>query len=303
MNKIPLYWFNKCGKYGNFGDELGPYIINKLSGRPIYQIYIPRSSLKLVLAYVKGLIYGKYSFDIFRSVIRTLSLRGKYIVSVGSIIGWGSGQRIVWGSGIVFRNDDIDDGVFLAVRGKYTQQRLKSFGYDYPKVLGDPALLLPLIYDPPRVKKNKIGIVPHHRQYKSVALYGQRHAVKVINLLDDIEKIIQDIVSCEYIISSSLHGLIVSHAYKIPAIWYRYPKIMLFGDDVKYLDYFSSVGIDEYEPFVLEEIDDFDPIKEIERIKLKNKSALINFELKTIQACLLKVAPFPVDEKYLALVN
>ena len=49
---IYLYWFNKKGKYGNFGDELGPYLIEKISGNQIYQIKINRTGFKLILAYL-----------------------------------------------------------------------------------------------------------------------------------------------------------------------------------------------------------------------------------------------------------
>ena len=237
---IYLFWFKKPGKFGNFGDELGPYIINNLSSNQIYRIKINRTGLKLFLAYFKGLIFGYYKLNIFSNVLKTFKLRGKYIISVGSIIGWGSGSRIVWGSGIVFNNEKIDNGTFLAVRGKHTQKRLIELGYKCPSIFGDPALLLPLIYNPKKTKTHEIGIIPHHTQFDHFKSYGERHGVKIINLIGDVEGVINQIVSCKKIISTSLHGIIVAQAYNVPALWYEYPRIQWHGENIKFLDYFSS---------------------------------------------------------------
>ena len=299
MSKIYLYWFNKEGKYGNFGDELGPYIIKKLSGKEIYQIPMPRSSIKLILAYLKGIFLGYYKIGICKAVLKTFFLKGKYIISVGSIIGWGSGKRIVWGSGILFANEKIDNGEFVAIRGKYTQERLKELGYKYPDVFGDPALLLPIVYPISSEKKHKLGLVPHHTQYEHFAHFEDKLGIKVINLIGDIESIINEIGSCENIISSSLHGVIVAQAYNIPALWYEYPKIKWHGENIKFLDYFSSVGIKEYTPFSLNEIDSFDKDRELENIKNNIELSRINIDIKIIQKGLLEVAPFPVLKKFI----
>lgn len=293
-SKVQLYWFNKKGKYGNFGDELGPYLIEKISGNEVSQIIINRSSIKLVLAYLKGLVFGYYGLDILKNVIKTLKLNGNYIVSIGSIIGWGSGKRIVWGSGILFNNEKVDNGKFLAVRGKYTQKRLLELGYDCPSVFGDPALLLPLVYNKKLEKTHKLGMIPHHTQYEHFAGYEEKHGIKVINLIGDIEGILNQILSCEKIISSSLHGVIVAQAYNIPALWYEYSKIQWHGENIKFLDYFSSVDIKEYKPIPLKEIENFSIEEEFDNFEEYSEYININLDLKNIQKNLLEVAPFNV---------
>lgn len=299
MNRINLYWFQKKGAYGNFGDELGPYIIQKLSGMKIYQIPIPRSSLKLVLAYLKGLLFGIYSLGIVRKVFKTLVLNGRYIISVGSIIGWGSGKRIVWGSGILFEDEKIDDGEFLAVRGKYTQERLRALGYRVPEVIGDPALLLPLLYKPDVTKKYELGFIPHHTQYEYFNKLLKNTEIKVINLLNDIEVVLVEILECKSIISTSLHGLIVPHAYNIPALWYEYKDIQWHGENIKFWDYFSSVDIPLYEPIPIKGIGSFQAEIIKKSFKEYKKHALIVNDLNIIQRNLLRVAPFKIKDNLL----
>ena len=66
--------------------------------------------------------------------------------------------------------------------------------------------------------------------------------IKVINLINtNIESVINDILSCEKTISSSLHGLIVSDAYNIPNTWVKFDN-NIKGDDTKFHDYFKSVN-------------------------------------------------------------
>jgi hypothetical protein len=298
-DKLYLFWYNKKEGNGNFGDELGPYIIKKLTGKEVKHVLLPRSGLKRVLAYLKGLPLGYYSIKSLPLVFDKRVFIGDYIISVGSIIGWGNGKRTVWGSGVLFKNEKIDNANFLAVRGEYTKNRLAELGFSPPNVVGDPALLLPLVYESKDIQKEvRLGLIPHHTQYEHFKDYENGNKLLVINLLDGIEGIIEQINSCEYIISSSLHGLIVAHAYGIPALWYCYPHIEWQGDDIKFLDYLSSVGIEEYKPFILKEKDKFDSNIEIRNVQLNNKLSLIQNDLSLIQNNLLKVAPFDIRSKY-----
>jgi hypothetical protein len=66
-------------------------------------------------------------------------------------------------------------------------------------------------------------------------------ALRLIDIQDPIEEVIDQIVSCEFVASSSLHGIIASHAFGIPAVWVKF-RDLPSGDDSKFHDYFQSIG-------------------------------------------------------------
>ena len=66
-------------------------------------------------------------------------------------------------------------------------------------------------------KQHKIGIIPHYLDEPYVRKsYGGKYHIISMNTWD-IEKLVDDILSCEVILSSSLHGIIFAHSYGIPA--------------------------------------------------------------------------------------
>ena len=73
------------------------------------------------------------------------------------------------------------------------------------------------------MKKYKLGIIPHHSHIKSDILnkFKDNENIKIINFTryNDWKDIIKEIVECEFIVSESLHGLIISEAFRIPNIW------------------------------------------------------------------------------------
>ena len=70
------------------------------------------------------------------------------------------------------------------------------------------------------MKQYKIGIIPHYvDEYKVRRMYGgEFHIISMVT--SDIEKLADDILSCDLIVSSSLHGIIFSHSLGVPAYHY-----------------------------------------------------------------------------------
>jgi pyruvyltransferase len=169
-----------------------------------------------------------------------------HLLTVGSLIG-GSGlfDATIWGSGIksfdavcglgkrkYFQKFDI-----RAVRGPLTRQILTTCGYNCPKVYGDPGILMPLIYHPDEsnTKREGIGIVQHYLSSEAVP-----NSVNIKNIdiqTIDYKHFIDQITSCEKIVSSSLHGIILAEAYGIPAVFLAKGRD---GEILKYYDWYFS---------------------------------------------------------------
>lgn len=215
-----VYWctLNRIDKRNNFGDILGKYIVEKISRKSITRVLHPS--------------------------MRRYKWFMKHYLTVGSILEVANKNSVVWGSGIIRRYDFIKKAKFLAVRGPITRKRLLELGYKVPELYGDPAILLPLFFNSNPQKKYKLGIIPHYVDYEEVwKKFKDHNELKIIDLLTcNVEDVLHEILECECIISSSLHGVIVPHAYGIPALWVIFSD-KLGGDNIKFYDYFESVNI------------------------------------------------------------
>ena len=173
---------------------------------------------------------------------------------IGSIAQRCTRYSIIWGSGFI-----AADGVcaeppleVLAVRGPLTREKFLAMGIDCPEVYGDPALLLPEIHPKPDKEPNyKLGIIPHYLDKKDKWLKREFLKDKRIKLIDiqnkDVFEAIDQILDCERIISSSLHGLIIPDAYGIPSVWIEFSE-PLEGAGFKFQDYFASVSRNQKNP-------------------------------------------------------
>ncbi|MER0133036.1 hypothetical protein MBP13_000345 [Klebsiella pneumoniae] len=140
-----------------------------------------------------------------------------------------------------------------------------------------------------------MGIIPHLKDYDYFKnKYRSNKNIKVIDLkTKDIEFVVDEIISCEYILSTSLHGVIVAQAYDIPTLWIKHNDINT--DGIKFYDYFDSVGIKPYDGF-----EDYESlINDYESAFVKHANiSKITTDLKKMQDNLLSVAPFPVLDKF-----
>ncbi|CCZ70190.1 putative uncharacterized protein [Bacteroides sp. CAG:702] len=285
---IKLVYWNEP----NFGDILSPYMVEKLSGKKIVYKSYNISGLNIIKKLIKLILV----FD-FKKISSILFPWEKNLLAIGSILSHGNKHSIVWGSGFISEDESFNGGKILAVRGKYTNDKLIKMGFQGTSIYGDPALLIPILVNPVSCKTDLIGIIPH---WSEVDYFLDRYnnKYKIIDFRTrEVENTIAQITSCQYILSTSLHGLIVSHAYGIPALWIK--KRTLHADDIKFKDYLSSVNIQVYEGF-----------KNIEEILSSNQNclelflqhkdkSLPNLDIKIIQRNLLNVAPFPIVNDFL----
>lgn len=301
--KINLFWYKHNEGHGNFGDALNPYIIGKLTGREIKHFPLQWFDGNLLLNFkvlTMQFLQKKINFlEYIDYSIYNLFKHTKVILGIGSILCFKNGKNVwVWGSGIIEKKAKFGNAKFVAVRGKCTENRLKELDYKLPMAYGDPALLLPMIYQPRKKKKNKIGIIPHFIHYNELRT-TENNDITVINLTDPIEKVIDVINSCEFILSTSLHGIIVSHAYQVSSLWVDFQSNKkLQGDDIKFEDYFSSVNIECYKPFTLN-ISDLNISNIIKLFEGNANIANANTDvISKLQASLIEYAPFTVVKEY-----
>ena len=250
VDKIKLWWFND----NNFGDQIGPYLVHKLTGKKV--VYVEHLRLKtdnffLLIRQLVALIFRNGFITSFRILYQTLIVNKLFCV--GSIIHRANYTCHVWGSGLIEEKDSIHTRNVYAVRGPVTKSKISN-SINSNIAVGDPAILLPLVYNSPKSLKYKVGIIPHVVDYDNVVSRVYNKSILIIDIkTKDVEKIIDEICSCDVIVSSSLHGLIVAHAYRIPALWFSFSD-KLVGDNVKFRDYFLSVGLPLYTAFSYESV-------------------------------------------------
>lgn len=175
--------------------------------------------------------------------VRVSSRFSGKLLGVGSILDRAKGGDVVWGSGLIQgRRFDGRNVTFAAVRGPRTRRLISG---DVPEVFGDPAVLLPKFYTPQNpARRYDVGVVPHYMD-------GDAMAVEDKNvLMIDVQRCtwqqtVDQLASCDVIVASSLHGIIVSEAYGIPAVWVQ-PTNRLVGGEFKFRDFYEGTGREGY---------------------------------------------------------
>ena len=158
----------------------------------------------------------------------------------------------VWGTGFISRLSTTARipaaGIeFRAVRGESSRRVLeKKLGRPLDIPTGDPGLLANLLFKEPVPKVHRLGVVPHFRErddprFPELARLSDDSVV--IDLTGDPLSAIREIASCELVVSSSLHGLIVSDSFGIPNLHVQVSD-RVNGDGFKFADYYSAFGIE-----------------------------------------------------------
>lgn len=250
QKKNVFWWEPKDGSH-NAGDHLGKVIVQSVLSTRDFEIFGKRSSRNTLF-------------------------------SIGSVMHFAKNGDCIWGTGI---NGKIDKSKLKfksldvrAVRGPNTRDFLKKEkGIIAPEVFGDPGLLLPLFYSKElltddQLKKDFI-VIPHmNEDFNLYAKYKQ-------NICSPNQGAIgftKEIVNSKFVISSSLHGVILAEAYGIPAVFLSANS----GESqFKYDDYYFGTGRNTYARAVTVE----------EAFDLRTDAIL---DLQSIQSGLLKAFPF-----------
>ncbi len=269
---INAFVFHKKGKVicENWGDDINYYFLKEIVQKPM--LMFNRVSLAIRLELKNYLVIG--------STIDMLCKK----------------NTEVWGAGIIDENKPlrIKPRKVHAVRGPLTRKKLLDQGVECPEVYGDPALLISRYYKPKVSKKYRYGFIPHRSNLDRIddfIIDGVRLTEREDVLIIDLSKynkwtdIVDQICSCDNILSASLHGLILPEAYGIPNLWVEFGK-PLIGGHFKFHDFFLSMGRDREFPYVIEDYKL--TIKDVQKGLSSWQQGYINLQL------LIDSAPFPI---------
>lgn len=218
LRPIRLYWWrHPSGRLPNFGDELSSIIVEWMTGRRVVHASPIRCDLVAV---------GSVLEHVMNSDRAT--------------------PAPVWGAGFIAAESECrpDCVVPYAVRGHLSANRIGG-----STAVGDPGLLARhLVGTVP--KRFSIGIVPHFvdRDHPMLDWLESNvpHAVVISPLQDPLDAIAQ-IAACDYVISSSLHGLVVADSLGVPNRWVTMSDNVI-GAGYKFRDHLSCFGLDDATP-------------------------------------------------------
>lgn len=167
-----------ASKYNNWGDVFTPFLL-KSHGFSVE--YSPR--LKAT-AFGGGSIINRVPRENYTGVIL------------------GTAKHFDWET-----LPDLSKATVLGLRGKLTAGDL-----DVP--LFDPGILAYLFYSKQTIEYD-IGIIPYHWDTTLARKYPDAH---FIHITRGIQYVIDEALKCKRIITSSLHGLVLSDSLEIPCI-------------------------------------------------------------------------------------
>lgn len=209
---LPLFYWKKKGNE-NFGDYISLKLVERIVGGQVTVAGNKESQTKLL--------------------------------AIGSILILANDGDVIWGTGMNAKRLDLKNYKFSnldvrAVRGPKTRNFLmKNFNIYCPEVYGDPALLFPYFFPELQKKENPqydYIIIPH---YSEEAMFPKSLYPNVVYPTEPWRDVIRKILNSRFVISSSLHGLIIADAYGIPS---RYLRITNHEPLFKYEDYYLGTN-------------------------------------------------------------
>jgi pyruvyltransferase len=173
------------------------------------------------------------------------------IIGIGSILSLNNkidtSNHVIVGSGFIDKKlVPQRPRTIISVRGPKTRRKFLDANIPCPRIYGDLGLLLRYIVPPPMIcdKKYTFGFIPHnYDKYSPFILKAMEYPgwkVIDINQADNVTNFVKEIHECKYILSSSLHGIIIADSYGIPA-YHTMLSNKLEGGLWKFKDYYASI--------------------------------------------------------------
>lgn len=162
----------------------------------------------------------------------------------------------VWTSGFIkevdYKEEFRKNISFAALRGKVSKERVERItGKTLDIPLGDGGLLFSKLLDKQPVKKYSLGIVPHFVDKDNAVIkkiYDENPNSVIIDVRQPPLETLEQIASCDFIISTAMHGLIAADSLGIPNKWIEVSDKVI-GNGYKFKDYYSVFENYEQQPF------------------------------------------------------
>lgn len=213
---IKSYW-----GFHNFGDLITPYILHHLGFSPVQSLRVSYSDVVIT---------------------------GSFLDSISS-----NYDGIIVGAGFLRadRPKLLTHANVIGIRGALSKSLIGKDA-DNSIVLGDSGLALSRFISSRSEKKYELGIIPHYLDYKDSRIWAWYNKYKsnihIINVLQPPELVFLEISSCNYILSSSLHGLVIADSLNIPNRWIQF-VCYNHNSSFKFHDYYSAFGMHN-DPFI-----------------------------------------------------
>jgi len=212
---VLAYWSCTPSTSTNWGDAINPVIISHYSKKKVLHIANVLNLFNLPVYSAIGSVLDKVQHN----------------------------NLVVWGSGFM-RSDSrlrIPPKDVLLVRGPLSRKLIINSGFNCPENYGDPGLLFSKLYWPEVKKQYKLGIIPHYVDFNSdtIQVLKRNKDVHIIDVMSGLYNVVDEALKCEFIASSSLHGLILADTYGIPNTWIKLSN-KISGGSFKFHDYYLS---------------------------------------------------------------
>lgn len=222
-------------KVPNMGDILNKMVVEDLFGfKAIHHTYLTGELSAIGSGLGQFTLHGNALFHIVQKIFGVL---------FPNVTIWGTGFICYKENDTPFYHKNIK---FAAVRGQLSKARVERLvGKKLDIPMGDAGILSSYLMKEPIVKKYKVGIISHFKEQDNPIwkkLLANYENATYINVRQHPSAVISQVAECEYIISSSLHGLIIADSFNIPNI-HIVVTDNLMGDGFKFDDYYSAYGI------------------------------------------------------------